>query len=98
MFQDFLQGLRYADLFTPTVWVYFVCLTYQHIKIRKKKKKIFLDMFCGSFHFQSVIYPALGFQWCMCMSLTSRYCSVSYCLVLCVVCALNSGAIQNEAC
>ena len=68
------------------------------MKIRKKKKKIFLDMFCGSFYFQSGIYPALGFQWCMCMSVTSCYCSISYCLILRVVWALNSGAIQNEAC
>ena len=49
-----------TDLFTCTIWAYFVHLNFQHIKI---SAYLFLDMFCGLFVFQSGILAGVGFRW-----------------------------------
>ena len=55
------------------VWVYFVHLNFQHIKIKYLRYLFLFFIFivnisCGSFVFQSRIHPVLGFWWHMCMS------------------------------
>ena len=97
-----------ADVFTHMIWVYFVCLNFEHMKIKNIKRKkmlpwIFLDMLIvnmlySSFVYQSKICPVLGFRWDMCKSVTSHCRSVGFCIVLCVVSTLNSLAIQSKAC
>ena len=54
-------------------------------------------MFCGLFSSQE--YAQFWVFGGTCVSLVTSQCSsVSFCIVLCVVSALNSQAIQNKAC
>ena len=79
-----------TDLFTRTIWGYFVRLNCQHTKI-KNKNKTFINIsghVFGSLVFQSGISSVLGFRWC---SLLTSHRSVGFCIALCGVSALILG-------
>ena len=89
-----------SHLFTHMIWVYFLHLNFQHMKMHsplKERSLIFLDVFCGFVCFPiQIMCPGFGGA---CVILATSHChSVSFCIVLCVVLALNSQAIQSKAC
>ena len=96
-------GKSVSDLFTHTIWAYFVCLNFQHMTVWKKERKgnkirswIFPDMFCGFFVFQThiKIWPVLGLGLHMTQVCTSCCCNVSFWIML--LCSLSAEFLGSS--
>ena len=89
-----------SDLFAHTIWMYFVCLYFQHMKIGGNFFNQILFQTCFALClFPSVEYAQFWVFCGACVSLTtSPCCSVGLCTMRCVISALNSWASQSKAC
>ena len=92
--------LTAANLFTRPIWAYFVCLNFQHTKIREKKKKSSISL-CTCLVMCLFYSPEYAQVWVFsgtCVRFTTSHCcSVSFCIAFCVVSALISQACISTA-